>query len=893
MPAYGVIDLPTGFEMNAIMPEVFISGAPLEYAWVDAIEHNSGIVPSKAILRLGANGYDVQGNVTLNAFDFSDLKPWTRVRISDGSEALFLGALMMRQDKGQENTIVWEAWGDIWQLSAIPVRGCLVWNEPQGRVNFISGYTNRVNPNAYRNCRISKVPGIAGLVPVFTYAAEAGAAYDDRDDDDSATEGAICHWTGLNYIKYLCALANITAGSVDGCNADSWISLAPSKRIVWRMGDTQLLSAADGSDSKPMCHKLPDHTFQGKSMLLALHEVLEMAPEYQVYGAIDSDADGNPLTAIKFYPKSNSSSDVQSVDLPLQRGGHADDIRTCFDFELSEDASEVRERAIGEGERVKVEFPIAMDWDDTAKEAIDNFLSRSWSADEADELTWIVNGGATPGAVDGQWAQYPTRLPDISSGETWRSMPHEPADGTGGSPRCGCNTPEALSLARTFVPRPWAALEVNSLASLLGSQPLSGFNQKFTDLSRYPCLQTPRPILPRQLQYYLDSKARAMRTHFPVRITVYDGTNKVDAVVCNGLDVDSDGTIWLHGLTDDLRVNQSDCIYTGSLVSGPQSVKLRQITINAAVPLDHRVQSVVALSQGQIDASMAKDMGGAMMLYCDCPTGFKEHHQVLSAPCAGKELPGSNGLVPMPISRILEDDSDTGSRRVQNHVKRRLTPASFVRRKSSWSMIGICSQYRVGVFIGQIAVRGQADDQNYLINAPIDRICYDFKDQVTRIGGLISECGKGQQSTRAFTRGAASVGGGKGGAPGGGFGLGQGRGGRTHVVAAGAGGFGAGAAGIFSGDPFAASQSALRGLMDGSQSAMGKVLGGSQQQLKGLMDGAQSTMKNVLQGSQSALQSGPPPAVQTGNSLYAAIAAAIGASKKMKPGDWGGKTNKM
>ena len=59
------------------MPEVFINGAAVEYCWLRCNnEHNAGFYSDhRAIIRIGANGYDVSGNITLNAYDFSQMIP--------------------------------------------------------------------------------------------------------------------------------------------------------------------------------------------------------------------------------------------------------------------------------------------------------------------------------------------------------------------------------------------------------------------------------------------------------------------------------------------------------------------------------------------------------------------------------------------------------------------------------------------------------------------------------------------------------------------------------------------------------------------------------------------------------------------------------------------------
>src|SRR5258708_7192859 len=112
MPAYGTYDLPaSSAEYPAIQPAVTIGGSTYEYVTCLAIEKNTGIVPSKALIKLAAN-VDVSGNMSLNAYQWNDIRPWARVRIDNGLETLFLGQLIKRRDQGRKNSIIWEVWDD-------------------------------------------------------------------------------------------------------------------------------------------------------------------------------------------------------------------------------------------------------------------------------------------------------------------------------------------------------------------------------------------------------------------------------------------------------------------------------------------------------------------------------------------------------------------------------------------------------------------------------------------------------------------------------------------------------------------------------------------------------------------------------------------------------------
>lgn len=847
MPAYGTIDIPSLSEISAVKPDVWIGGTLFDYCWCDAIERNVNAIPSKAILRLGGSGYDVQGNVTLNAFDFSDMVPWTRVAIASGIEPYFLGALKKRRDQGQANSIVWEAWDDRWLLTSIPVRGCLVYDALSDQVIFVSGFVNRVNPCGYHNCRGAKIPGIDGIVPVFTWTAEAGAAYENSDTVDSVlADGVVGAWTPYKYIKYQCALANIKAGSIPGTDPQTWRSLSTSTRLGWDMKSCELLTT-DSQDTKDMYKKMPDHTFQGKNMLGTLGEVLRIAPSFGMKLGAAKDSNGNLKSALTFYSRDLSYAE-KVIDIPLLRGGPANDIRTVWDFDVDDDSSEVSESVLVEGSRRKVEFSIETGWDGT--QGVNRSLAFSWSTDEATALAFCINGGNKPG--DSQYAKFPRRIPDLSKGELWMNMGFDAADGNNGRPLALANTQDALQLARSFLPRPYAACEIDSQYAAVTdtNKPLLGFNQKFADSKKYPVLFNPRPIMPEQLQYYLDRSDRKMRARFPVRIRLYDGTQWHDVLTNSGLRVEGDGTIFFDGLTDDNMSgsNAKYSLYSGSLLSDPGNVKIKQIAINAAVPLDHRVSGYATLARNQIDPAMAKEMGGPLLHYIDAPEGFKENHQVNSQPCAATSMAGATagGVATIPINQILEDDSA----RAANHALRAVKAKSFTKRISSLAMIGIQNQYDVGMFIGQIVVSGQAGDENYRIDAPIERLLLDFKDQLTRIGGLLSESGKGQQSKRAFTVGAAPIASKAAGM------------GKTDLMKMDMFGFGA-------------QQKMMAGGAAGIAHTFSQTFAAQQK----MFEDNRSTQTGSRQN--------------TDNPMYAALAAAVGASKKMRPGDWAGRTNNM
>ena len=728
MPSYGTYDTTTETEIAAMQPVVSVGTSQYDFCTCLSIEKNTGLIPSKAFIRIAGNNYDIAGNITLNAYSFPDIKHGSRVRVDNGLEPLFLGQLIVRRDQGQGNSIIWEAWDDRWLLSKIPVRGCLVWDPVAGAVKFISRYIARVNPQGRRNCVGAALPGIDGVVPVFTALPEQQAAYDDSDTDVNLAAGEVSAWTPSKFIKYLCALTQLAPGAVDGVNADSWRSLAPSTRLGWKYMDCQFASDPNQSMDK----KLPDRIFQAQTVLSALHEVLRMGSAYGLRIGYDNDSGGSLKSFIKFYPRdrsigSSGAGSPQNNVIYLQRGGAASDIRTAWDFELDEDASGVCESVLVEGDAVHIESQLQYLGNGSDP------LQPAWSSDEQTAFGWIVMAAdpAAPGTP--VYARYPLTLPDVSKGKTWAGVAWANADGTGTNPLALVKTKEALQLARQILPRVFRAFEINSqnAASIL-----AGYNGKYASTTTFPFLELPRPILPEQTQYYIDQQARKTRLPFPVRIQVSDhGANSWhDCTPNNGLRISGDGLIWIDGLTDD--IDSGDDVYVGQLTQGPYTgggaIALRDIRINAAVSADIRKSALITDSARQLEAALSTELGGGLMLYVDSPEGFREEHQVDSYPAALTSFASASGTAATPLNRILTDDSA----RAITHATRRVARKKWIRRISSWKMIGIRPEFDAGMYIDRIKVAGQTGDQDYLIQAPIETVSYDFVAQVTAVGGL-------------------------------------------------------------------------------------------------------------------------------------------------------------
>ena len=732
MPCYGAGNRGAIAEITAAPTQVTINGSVVPNAFCTHVEDSVGPNPGKALIRIMGDSKDQVGNITLNA-GVSTWKLGARVQVTiDGYDNLFLGTLVKRRDNGQSNSIIYEAWSDLWLLSKIPVRGCIVYDPVTDNVKFCSRYICRTNPSGYQNCITVSTP--MGTLPVFTANAEQGQAYNNSDYDDNYGSYTVSSWTPDKFIHYLYLLANCSYSSVYGMG-NEWRSLSGSDRLGFP-------HPSFGGTSGDMAKKMPDFTFQGQDMLSCLRTCLEMGGVWGMYG----DSSNGTQTSLKFYPKTSSLAMVK-VDLSCERGGDVTDLGV-YDFEVDESIEAVAESVLGEGAPVSVESQFTITGGKNGDPLpvppvpptrLDD-IKRSWTWIEEVMFARIINGydaivpitypKPTPDAA-WQYALFPTRQPNTDANETWLDVPCVPANGSQPwIPFARKGTKEALNIARSMLPRVWRAFEINSY-NAQQNKTLFGYNQMYSNTGDYPILSIPRPVLPEQTSYYIDDAGRKTRINYPIRISVQETAGKYhDVTAQSGVHCDSMGVFFLDGLTDGVTASDGDCLWMGAsnaIMVNPHNLTLKNLRINCAIQLEHRLKYVKNQSSGELDGSLNSELGGPIQMYVDSPNGFRQDHRVNSLPSPEQENP--------PQNDILRNDTD----RLELHVSRRGRLSCIPEKRSSWYLAGIWPTIRAGTFIRQVTMVGQDGDSDYVVNAPLQTVVYDITNQRTIAGGLLPQ----------------------------------------------------------------------------------------------------------------------------------------------------------
>jgi hypothetical protein len=513
-------------------------------------------------------------------------------------------------------------------MQGIPIRGALV-RESSGTVKYISRFTAHTNPNGLWNCTGVKltVLGETLIYPVFNDVAYLGKNYEAPNlqyDEPLKDDGKVVPWTPRRILLYMQLLANVSENdSIPGIYADSgWRSIGLSDRLYWFSSSVDSISSsellrtndnrsAESSDIDPLDRKMPDVSFQGKTMLNAMNDVLAItgthgivvdpvyitsvgiASELQLYSRfppVPKETDSNVTDPGTGLPADeNASIEPTGKTLKLQRKGDADipGSDTIFDFTVLEDSSNTFESVLVEGKPVYVETELSYDPDDTANSS----LKPAWTADEEKAFKYIIYG-ATSDNDDTYEGKCAISVQDWGVGSTFDNY----IDSSGNTqPRTWVNadglaypntselkpfvkarTPQAVALARATFPKVFKCFYIDSTKIKTA---LYGANSEYTDETKYPILDYKRPILSDQLQYILneltsgDNIENWLKANYPVRVQVNgpkdDGFH--DSVYQSGIRVTADGLIWLDSICE--SVNGADeCVYDDNLLlSAPLS----------------------------------------------------------------------------------------------------------------------------------------------------------------------------------------------------------------------------------------------------------------------------------------------------------------------------------
>ena len=679
-------------------------------------------------------------------------------------------------DSGKADTVTWIALDDSTLLAQIPIRGAVVHDtvgtQANQQIKFISRFVPQMNPGGLWNCVGATFSTLGGTTfPVFAPYAHFGQNYEQPDETfgTELVDGQLAPWTPRRALLYFWLLANISPNlGIPGLDASTWRSIYASERISWDFRSVEGMRGVDpaygSSSNDPLDRKLPDMNFRGDKMLFAIEKVLVNAGTHgqrlvsgpmQGHPTLGNDKPGVYKSVMDFYPKGFSGVfGGANGTIPILRGGEANTINTAFDFQLDEDATKVAEACLVEGDPVRVET--SLDYDDDPTDT----LKPAWTDAQELAFMYVVRGFAA-GGYDKDTVQYARIPPAQGTTLTDHPAPWEEADGQDGRVLAFANTPDAVQLARQCYPTVFRAFR--AVTAQLGAA-LDGADDRYSDTTKYPRLSARRPIMPEQLQFLLkdieagdSDQINWLRTQYPVRIRVQRSDGEyVDAPLGTGIRVTGDGLIWLDGLAEavDRPAGQPPapwCIYEGSIYNSVlygYKPTLRSLKINAAVPMDHRVSGYRDISINEYPSLFAESyktaVEGFPLLYVDAPGGFQEHHQVDSEPSLDaryytQAIGGELETIPAPITRLLPPGSEDFAAR--DVARRRLATSRHPVRRTSWKLCGIRPEYAfsAGDWIHKVRIiDGPADDQDYIINAPVMTVTFDFAQQMTIIGGLIS-----------------------------------------------------------------------------------------------------------------------------------------------------------
>jgi hypothetical protein len=740
-----------------------------EHVNVLAIEDNFGLVPSKALLRVGTqNGHKDTGPQTLN----SAMIPWgsqygTRISIIDDDDnVLFLGNVLKRHDQGGTNSCVITAVDDRIFLTHMFVRGCLV-ADVEG-LKYIRGFIPRTNPNGYWNCTPWQDPSNGNVYPVFAPFADIGITYQSPEQVytydalyAAAGTAALFPWTSRFWIAYLQLLANIDSSwGIPGVVDAEWRSLTSNPWANWDYDVAWDMQGWDSSGAQdPLDKKMPDKTFRGQRMSLALKTALDIAGTHdlQLSYTIDSDT-GLDISLVNFLPVGFSGGET-ATQIPCVMGGVLDRSLTVHDFDVNEDASDTPMSALVDGATIHVETTIAnYDGATTGGNLVPNALIPAWTTAEELAFKQIITGKQAAGDSAALYASYPPEqgqtnwVTPVSGGNVGTGA-WVLADGVGDAPAIRALTPEAVQYAWTIFPRVYKAFTLDS-GQLIDYGIMAGVDDVYSDTNTWPVLIYNRPLLPSQLQFLVNnpggsSLANWLKEKYPIRMQ-YHITGDVFYSVPDAPSIRTtgNGVIFFEGLDSNLN-GREDCIYANDLFRDTFSCYGKSILLNAAMPMDHRVQGTASVSDLQpplawfVDSFVNACGGtGGILRYVDSPDAYHEDHQVWSSPAPVTAFIGgttSPTNEPTPFNRLLPPGTEQPS--AMFGAQRALYGNMNPERNSVWRVVGIRPSYRAGMWIDKVVMYVNGAEQvtqDYVISAPLGSVLYDFTSQETVLGGLLN-----------------------------------------------------------------------------------------------------------------------------------------------------------
>jgi hypothetical protein len=660
---------------------------PFAYAQVVRIVESADSTPSTAevVIRNVNGADDEQTLVTLQSTGLlspANLPAGTRVRIIADNQTLFIGELVQREEMGTAGALKLTFEDDRRLMWRMPVWGCLV-AETGNQTNppFVPRLPFRLNPAGLGNCRLVSITGAPWKVPVFTHVAYASAALD-------AAAGYPTFWTPEYLIKHLWYRLYTWSG---GTGDDPYAHVPRmGTKFSW---DPQSCTFA----ASEMHQKLPDLSFNGWMAAGILDKVCDICGAYGW-----RTVPWNVQNAIEFFRRTQvdytnepEEPPIDAQPIYLQRAGTATDSNTAYDFHVSDDYRKTVTQLTVDGAPPEIEAVFSM------ASGVET-LEYVHTAAEFSAFKAIINGNGTNAVVNGQVVS------DVLA-----------------------NTRAAYELAKAEYPMV-GAIRLKDGANL--DTILYGYDGEFADKYGLDTLAISRPIAEELLTRIGDSDAR-----YGVRVQVddtNDGNGWHTVQTDPGLKCRGDGTIVLSGLMADEAGN--DALYNYLMAHETDSVTFKDVRICAVIQHDARTTSTIGVrSSGTFVGRQADPNGIAAELdptWLAQSTGPAEY--ILASerdPDMTREDDDGAFRIQHRMDSIYSDGVSATSDAYRDdqtdldkHADRRFKDKARVGRAQQWKMIGIRSDYRVGMFIGNMVERGGTLTGVRAINAPLIRVVWQF-----------------------------------------------------------------------------------------------------------------------------------------------------------------------
>lgn len=745
---------PTQNEISYVKPSVLIGSATAGSSSTSSavtdmeclrITRRTGITPSTCDLRY-TPGQDVQGPATLTKGGSYKHKQRVIVYSPETSRVWFHGWLEKRLDQHKQNCVIWTANGDTVLLRHQYVKGCFVMDNllsGEQQLKYSAALGAVFNPNGAWNCTGYDLDG--EIYPVFTPTAVYGKAYESPDTDysgDPPTDGSHVPWTPRRILKYLqLVMHNFELlGVVPG--EAPLLSYGSIKQdyLYLNVAHINSLSAIDPaiSEKDPLDRIAPSTSLQGDTLAGAFEKTLKMTGTHQLCTIYDTTSLTAGKTLLRFKPKMYASQDDWlSISVQFNNTvtvGQGD----IFDFSLQEDSTNVVTYAYCEGENKKVETRLEYEYGTYGPA---DTIAPAWTNAEKNAFLGCVCGDPTR-----QEAKQFAVMPKVSGSTSTAPADYIKCDGNNGTPVVRAMTRQAMELAQQHYPLVFRAFLVRNTATLKNA------------LGQYS-LETPRPILPTQLQFISyragDLGDNRLRFNLPIRLSIqpteddefYDVPK--DTTIRITTDEQGVNLLWLDGCG--ISVDGSlECIYGPGIEESFQNIKedyikLRNFRINVAMERDDRTSGFAFADNLPNVSDEQKDAFTGLALphiYIDEPNSYRSHTQVNSYPSSTtKYYGGEDGEteITMPLNRdvppgVEEEAAKFAAERALSSVRRPV-------RNSSWMRAGIHHDINAGDWLGYVYVYENDQPTEYLVDSAINTVVLDFLQQTTKVGDVFGDAG--------------------------------------------------------------------------------------------------------------------------------------------------------